>query len=63
MAKVTQALLDFQPLGRDSANLYKWDKTEMPNGFISTKDEDYAELRKWSQKFELLDESGKEEKR
>ncbi len=62
LAKVTQALLDFQPQGRDSAGLYQWGKTEMPNGFIRAQDEDYAELRKWSQKFELLDESGKEEK-
>lgn len=62
LAKVKQALLDFQPQGRDSTGLYQWDKTEMPNGFTSAQDEDYAELLKWSQKFGFLDESGKEEK-
>jgi phosphonate transport system substrate-binding protein len=43
--KVKNALLDFQPLERDAEGLYKWDQTEMPNGFILAKDEDYADLR------------------
>lgn len=60
LAKVKQALIDFQPTGRDSTGLYQWDKTEMPNGFISARDEDYNELRKWSKKLGLLNESGKE---
>jgi phosphonate transport system substrate-binding protein len=47
LVKVKQALLDFQPKGRDAAGLYHWDKTEMPNGFIEARDEDYTELRKF----------------
>ena len=51
IAKVKQALIDFQPKGRDAAGLYHWDKTEMPNGFIEAKDKDYEELRKWAVEF------------
>ncbi|MBL7163591.1 MAG: phosphate/phosphite/phosphonate ABC transporter substrate-binding protein [Anaerolineales bacterium] len=46
--KVLQALLDFDPLGREAAALYHWDKTEMPNGFVEARDEDYAKLREWA---------------
>ena len=51
LAKVKQALLDFQPKRRDAPGLYNWAKTEMPNGFVETKDKDYEELRKWCLKF------------
>jgi phosphonate transport system substrate-binding protein len=47
LARVRRAFLDFQPRGRDAADLYHWDRTEMPNGFMPARDEDYAELRKW----------------
>ena len=50
LSRVKQALLDFQPKGRDAAGLYNWDKTEMPRGFIEAHDGDYAELRKWAKK-------------
>lgn len=59
LKKVRHALLDFQPKGRDSAGLYHWDRTEMPNGFITAADEDYAELRQWMRRFGLLPETGK----
>lgn len=48
VAKVKQALLDFQPQARDKTSLYHWDKTEMPRGFVAAKVEDYAGLRRWS---------------
>jgi phosphonate transport system substrate-binding protein len=48
MAKVRQALLDFDPLGSHAAGLYHWDKTEMPRGFTAAHDSDYAELREWA---------------
>lgn len=51
LAKVRQALIDFQPKGVDAADLYHWDKTEMPNGFVEARDKDYEELRKWAVKF------------
>ncbi len=54
--KVKQALLDFQPKTRDSANLYNWDKTEMPNGFVSASEEDYEIMHNWTNKFGLLPE-------
>lgn len=48
IANVRNALVNFQPNGRDGPELYNWDKTEMPNGFVATHDEDYAKLRRWS---------------
>ena len=54
ITKVKKALIDFQPKGRDSEDLYHWEKTEMPNGFIEAKDKDYQELRKWTVKFGCL---------
>ncbi len=50
LARVRKALLDFQPRGRDAADLYHWDRTEMPNGFTPARDEDYAELRNWAER-------------
>ena len=55
VAKVKKALLDFKPKGQHAKGLYRWDKTEMPNGFSEARDEDYAELREWSIKLGLLD--------
>jgi phosphonate transport system substrate-binding protein len=46
--KVKQALLDFDPLGRDAPGLYNWNMTEMPNGFIEARDEDYTEIMEWA---------------
>jgi len=51
--KVKQALLDFQPTGRDAAGLYHWDKTEMPNGFVEARDDDYKTLRQWMMKLNV----------
>ena len=48
LAQVREALLDFDPLGRHATGLYHWDRTEMPNGFIEARDEDYAELLEWA---------------
>ncbi len=50
--KIRQALLDFQPKGRDASGLYHWDRTEMPNGFTSASDADYAEIRDWMVKLD-----------
>ncbi len=50
LEKVKQALLDFDPTGRDAARLYHWDRTEMATGFIEAHDGDYAELAKWAEK-------------
>ena len=54
--RVRQALLDFDPLGRDAPGLYHWDKTEMPNGFTEAKDEGYAELGEWVVKLDHFPE-------
>ncbi len=59
VAKVWQALIDFESRGCDSAGLYHWDRTEMPNGFAKARHEDYAGLLKWSRKFGLWDEPEK----
>ena len=59
--KVKQALLNFEPQGKDSQNLYHWERTEMPNGFIASKDDDYELLREWSIKLGFLMNDRKQE--
>lgn len=56
LARVKQALLDFDPTGRHQAGLYHREKTEMAKGFIEVRDEDYEELRRSAQRFVLLSE-------
>lgn len=53
--RVKQALLQFDPQGRDKKGLYHWDKTEMPKGFTEAMDADYEELREWMLHFNLLE--------
>ncbi|WP_126454146.1 phosphate/phosphite/phosphonate ABC transporter substrate-binding protein [Sulfuriflexus mobilis] len=48
IARVRQALLDFDPQGKHRQNLYHWDKTEMPKGFVEAMEGDYVDLRQWS---------------
>jgi len=48
LKKVTQALIDFNPKGKDKAGLYNWDRTEMPMGFTIAHISDYYELKKWA---------------
>lgn len=52
--KVRRALLAFEPQGRDAQGLYNWDKTEMPRGFIAASPNDYAELRDWLVRLNML---------
>jgi phosphonate transport system substrate-binding protein len=51
---VRRALLDFEPLGKDAAGLYHWERTEMPRGFIGAQDSDYIGLQIWAERFGLL---------
>lgn len=46
--KVKQALLKFDPLGKDRKALYHWSRTEMPSGFTDSRASDYDELLQWS---------------
>ncbi len=52
--KVKEALLAFDPKGRHKHMLFEWDKTEMPNGFVEAKVEDYTELSDWAKEFDLI---------
>lgn len=52
--KVSKALLEFEPKGKDKEGLYNWHKTEMENGFIIAKPEDYDDLKKWMQAFGFM---------
>ncbi len=54
LEKVKQALLDFQPQGKDGAELYNWEKTEMPLGFVAASKDDYTELKHWSMRLGFL---------
>lgn len=55
LKKVRDALLDFEPHGRDSVGLYHWEMTEMPKGFGPATVKDYAELEKWAFKLGLIE--------
>jgi phosphonate transport system substrate-binding protein len=57
-ARVKQALLDFQPKGKDAEGLHKWHMTEMPNGFKPAEDSDYAELRQWGLRLGVFRKNG-----
>jgi phosphonate transport system substrate-binding protein len=48
LTRVKQALLNFNPLGKDKEGLYHWNRTEMPLGFAEANLGDYRELKKWS---------------
>lgn len=54
ISNVMNALLSFESIGKDSANLVNWDKTEMANGFIKAQKGDYKELTKWSKEFGII---------
>lgn len=58
LARLRQALLDFQPQGRDAARLYNWGGTEMPKGFAPSTPQDYAALEAWLVRLKLLDNAG-----
>jgi phosphonate transport system substrate-binding protein len=55
--KVRQALLDFEPTGKDSEEMYHWDRTEMPHGFTTAKNTDYDYLRRGTIELGLISES------
>ena len=57
VAKVKQALLDFEPQGKNRKGLYHWDNTEMPKGFVSANEQDYKQLRQWSIRLGFLQAS------
>lgn len=52
--KIRDALLAFDPQGKERDKLYNWDQSEMPNGFMPTSNEEYSELRRWAEQFGLL---------
>lgn len=52
--RITQALVKFDPKGKEKASLYHWERSEMPHGFTYASDQDYYELRNWADKFGLL---------
>ncbi len=58
VAQVSQALLDFDPQGKDSQGLYHWDRTEMARGFVAGRESDYDDLRRWSIRLGFLQKDG-----
>ncbi len=52
--RVKQALLRFEPQGKDAQGLYHWSKTEMPGGFTIGRSADYDSLRIWTTKLGFL---------
>jgi len=58
--QVRQALLAFDPQGRDRDGLYHWDDTEMAGGFAPAKTDDYRPLADWAERLKLLNPGGGE---
>jgi phosphonate transport system substrate-binding protein len=50
------ALIGLDPLGADVENLYQWNRTEMPGGFVLAADEDYDALRQAAESLGLLEQ-------
>lgn len=50
------ALIGLDPLGADAENLYQWNRTEMPGGFVLAADEDYDALRQAAESLGLLEQ-------
>ncbi len=50
---ITEALINFDPAGKQRQALYNWERTEMPLGFIRANDSDYEELRNWMHRLNL----------
>lgn len=59
---VREALIAFDPNGRDRAGLYHWEDTEMAGGFVAASAGDYAPLRTWAARLGLLDAASAVEK-
>ncbi|HET9496337.1 MAG TPA: PhnD/SsuA/transferrin family substrate-binding protein [Chloroflexia bacterium] len=49
------ALLRFDPLGDDAESVHGWSRTEMPGGFVTARDGDYAGLREIARTIGLLE--------
>lgn len=52
--KIKEALLSFEPRGKDKDILYHWEQTEMPLGFVSSSDQDFEKARIWAVRLGLL---------
>jgi phosphonate transport system substrate-binding protein len=51
---VQQALLQLDPTGMDATDLYQWQRTEMPLGFVVANDDEYQNLRQIARTIGLL---------
>ena len=54
---VRDTLLTLDPTGKDAGLLYRWDRTEMPLGFVPARDEEYSALRDIARKIGILEPS------
>lgn len=52
---ITEALLSLGPPGSDSKDLYHWERTEMPGGYVLARDDDYDSLREIARAIGLLE--------
>ncbi len=51
---VREALLAFDPLGRDREGMYRWDRTEMAGGFAPVRGDEYRLIRSALKRYNLL---------
>lgn len=52
---VQQALINLDPTGADAGDLYHWERSEMPLGFVIARDVEYEELRNAAKEFGLTE--------
>lgn len=62
MQAIRDALLDFDPKGKNSKGIYRWDMTEMPGGFTSADSADYEDVRRMAAAFGLLGHDSHDDK-
>lgn len=52
---VQNTLIQLDPTGADAETLYRWERSEMPGGFVIAQDKDYDELRQIAADIGLLE--------
>ncbi len=56
--RVQDALLALDPQGKDGSSLYRWQDSEMPDGFARAEPGEYESLREFARQLGILDSTG-----
>lgn len=58
VSRVKNALLAFDPQGKDKEGLYHWEQSEMPYGFAEVTERSFDQVRRWAEELGLLGSGG-----